>query len=146
MFTTDIDPKKVAEKEAKARFDLIDPEAMLGLAKVLTFGASKHGALSWREYPIETYIAATHRHLNEACRGKFVDAESEANVFDHLLANVMFLRWFSLNRPVEFLRALGKEVAETEAVSPFRTKVPGTLTWEETMRAQARPEPNPAAE
>lgn len=76
----------------KPRMDLIDADALEGLAKVLTFGAQKYAAHNWRggiEYSRLT--AAILRHLMAIQRGEDVDPESGLPHIDHLGCCWMFL-------------------------------------------------------
>ena len=84
----------------KPRMDLIDADALEGLAKVLTFGAQKYAAHNWRggiEYSRLT--AAILRHLMAIQRGEDVDPESGLPHIDHLGCCWMFLSHLSKHRP-----------------------------------------------
>lgn len=84
----------------KPRMDLIDADALEGLAKVLTFGAQKYAAHNWRggiEYSRLT--AAILRHLMAIQRGEDVDPESGLPHIDHLGCCWMFLSNLTKNRP-----------------------------------------------
>jgi Domain of unknown function (DUF5664) len=84
----------------KPRMDLLDAEALEGLAKVLTFGAQKYAANNWRngiEYSRLT--AALLRHLMAIQRGEDVDPESGLPHVDHLGCCWMFLSNLSKTRP-----------------------------------------------
>ena len=76
----------------KPRMDLLDADALEGLAKVLTFGAEKYAANNWRngiEYSRLT--AAILRHLMALQRGEDIDPESGLPHIDHLGCCWMFL-------------------------------------------------------
>jgi Domain of unknown function (DUF5664) len=76
----------------KPRTDLLDPIALEGLAKVLTFGASKYGAHNWRGgFNSSRLIAALLRHAFALMRGEDLDPESGLPHIDHLGACWMFL-------------------------------------------------------
>lgn len=62
----------------KPRFDLLwdgMPNALLGVVKVLTFGAKKYSDHSWQNVPdaIRRYSAANLRHQNAIARGETHD-------------------------------------------------------------------------
>lgn len=80
----------------KVRFDLIDPEAELALAKVLTMGARKYDANNWQlvDNPLPRYIGALRRHLNSIERGEYHDSESNLQHAAHIMCNAMFLHYF----------------------------------------------------
>lgn len=79
----------------KLRFDLIPPIALRSLAEVYTFGARKYTDNSWQNLPNfeERYLAALHRHLNAHQLGELRDEDSGLYHLDHLLWNVVALRW-----------------------------------------------------
>jgi hypothetical protein len=82
----------------KSRFSLLRfgcARAMAGVAKVLTFGAAKYAAHSWREVDegIDRYWSAMERHMNEiAINGlEARDEESGLLHIDHVNCNGLFL-------------------------------------------------------
>ena len=78
--------------KGKLRMDLIPPEALEGIAEVLTFGAEKYGENSWRKVEKERYIAALLRHYAAYMHDhKSVDEESGILHIKHLLCNAVFL-------------------------------------------------------
>ena len=88
-------PKAMKFDTEKPRMDLLDPDALTGLASVLTFGAQKYAAHNWRnglEY--SRVSAALHRHLAAIQRGENIDQESGLPHIDHLGCCWMFLSNF----------------------------------------------------
>ena len=84
----------------KPRMDLLDPLALEGLAKVLTFGANKYAAHNWRKGIANTrLIAAMLRHLFAIMRGEDVDPESGLPHIDHVGCCWMFLSNNMKTRP-----------------------------------------------
>jgi hypothetical protein len=76
----------------KTRMDLIDPLAIEGLAKVLTFGAEKYAAHNWRKGIANSrLIAAMLRHLFAIMRGEDIDPESGLPHIDHVGCCWMFI-------------------------------------------------------
>ncbi len=75
----------------KPRFELIDPEALLMLAMVLTSGAAEYEDDNWRHVDAARFIGAAHRHLNARSQGEFWDPKSGLPHSAHLMANAMFL-------------------------------------------------------
>jgi hypothetical protein len=76
----------------KTRVDLLDPLALEGLAKVLTFGAGKYAPDNWRGgVSYSRLIAALLRHLFAIMRGEDDDPESGLPHIDHLGCCWMFL-------------------------------------------------------
>lgn len=84
----------------KPRMDLIDPDAITGLASVLTFGAKKYAAHNWRDgINNSRLIAAMLRHLFAIMRGQYIDPESGLPHIDHVGCCWMFLSNNMKNRP-----------------------------------------------
>ena len=81
---------------AKLRMELVDPEFMEEIAKVLTYGAKKYADDSWKklENPSKRYIGATMRHLFARLRGEKCDPESGFPHLYHVATNLMFLMYF----------------------------------------------------
>lgn len=84
----------------KPRMDLLDSQAIEGLADVLTFGAQKYAAHNWREgISNSRLIAALLRHTFAILRGEYVDQESGLPHIDHVGCCWMFLSNNMKNRP-----------------------------------------------
>ncbi len=84
--------------DGKARFDLVQDEALAEYVSVLTFGAIKYDADNWRLVPEARarYYAAAQRHLYEwrAARRTHrvpLDPESGLHVLAHALCSVAFV-------------------------------------------------------
>ena len=95
-------PQPVAMKydKEKPRLDLVDFEALEGLAQVLTFGAQKYAANNWRNgFEYSRLIAALLRHLGAIQRGEDIDPESGLPHIDHLGCCWMFLSNMMKTRP-----------------------------------------------
>jgi len=84
----------------KPRMDLLDPDFLENVAKVLTFGAKKYAAHNWRNgISHSRLIAAAYRHLGAISRGEDRDPESGLPHTAHLGCCVQFLDWMQANRP-----------------------------------------------
>lgn len=84
----------------KPRMDLLDFDALEGLAKVLTFGAQKYAAHNWRGgISYSRLTAAMLRHLAAIQRGEDIDPESGLPHVDHLGCCWMFLSNMTKTRP-----------------------------------------------
>ena len=78
--------------EGKTRLDLVPPEAVMALGRVLTYGAEKYEPNSWRGVEPERYVAALLRHLMAYREwAKQHDPESEMPHMWHVLTNAAFL-------------------------------------------------------
>lgn len=84
----------------KVRVELLDPLALEGLAKVLTFGAKKYAAHNWRGgLSYSRLIGALLRHTLSIIRGEDNDPESGLPHVDHLGCCWMFLSNMMKTRP-----------------------------------------------
>lgn len=83
--------QKIKRDAGKLRMDLIPPQALVALASVMTFGAEKYPAGSWREVEPWRYHAAALRHLVAWMQGSRKDAESGLPHLWHALTNIAFL-------------------------------------------------------
>lgn len=82
----------IKHDQEKPRVDLLDADALEGLAKVLTFGANKYSAHNWRGgISYSRLIGAALRHLFAIMRGENTDPESGLPHVDHLGCCWMFL-------------------------------------------------------
>ncbi len=84
--------------DGKPRFDLLAPDAMLQLVKVLTAGAAKkYDAHNWcKGMDWSRPYAAMLRHLNAWHQGETYDPETGLPHLAHAMCNVMFLLSFEL--------------------------------------------------
>ena len=76
----------------KTRLDLLDPLAIEGLGRVLTFGAKKYADHNWRGgFKYSRLLGALLRHTFAIIRGEDNDPESGLPHVDHLGCCWMFL-------------------------------------------------------
>jgi len=84
----------------KPMLNLLDAQALEGLAAVLTFGAKKYAADNWRGgISNSRLVASLLRHLFAIMRGEYTDPESNLPHIDHVGCNWMFLSNNLKNRP-----------------------------------------------
>lgn len=71
----------------------VPPNAMLAVARVLTFGAEKYGRDNWRQVEnAETrYLDAALRHINAYQRGEVADLESGESHLACAVCSLMFM-------------------------------------------------------
>ena len=84
------------DDQEKNRLDLIEPEFIEGIGKVLTFGADKYEPNNWQkvEDAEDRYYAAALRHLIAWRKGEKTDPESGLSHLYHVACNIMFLQHF----------------------------------------------------
>ena len=77
----------------KPLMGVVPPNALLAVAKVLTFGAEKYGRDNWRlvENAETRYLDAALRHINAYQRGKLADPESGESHLAHAVCSLMFM-------------------------------------------------------
>ena len=76
----------------KPRMDLLPPEALTEISKVLGYGAKKYSAHNWRKATEwSRYSAAALRHLNAWNAGEDIDGESGLPHLAHAGCCIMFL-------------------------------------------------------
>lgn len=80
----------------KCRLDLIEPAFTEGVGNVLTFGAKKYEAESWKtlENGLRRYLTAAERHILAIKKGEFTDSESGLPHAYHAATDLMMVQWF----------------------------------------------------
>ena len=88
----------------KVRLDLIEPEFVEGLGKVLTMGAKKYSDNNWQNN-LETkrIFGAMFRHLIAYRKGEKIDPESGLSHLYHIACNAMFLDWYDRKEKTDIL-------------------------------------------
>jgi len=83
---------------SKNRLELIEPEFVEGLGRVLTFGAEKYEAHNWKKATLdedcERIYGALMRHLLAYRKGEKLDPETNESHLYHATCNLMFLDYF----------------------------------------------------
>lgn len=80
------------KKECKPRVDLVAPDFILSIAKILAFGAEKHGERAWEEgMDWSSHYAACQRHLLKWFDGESTDPETGKSHLHHAATRLMFL-------------------------------------------------------
>lgn len=102
--------KGLRYNEGKLRYDLVNPIATEGLAKVFTFGANKYAPRNWEKgMQWSKVIASLKRHLAAIEKGEDYDEESGELHADHLQWNAHVLSaYYSIypqgdDRPHQYL-------------------------------------------
>ena len=87
--------------DEKVRMELLDPEFMVGVAQVLTFGAKKYDAHNWKratKEDTERIKGSILRHQMAYMSGEIVDPETNLNHMYHVGCNAMFLAYFDRHK------------------------------------------------
>jgi len=81
--------------EGKIMVDLLVPEFLEAVAKIMTMGAKKYGSDNWKKNLKQNRIlAALYRHVLAWHKGEKYDEESGLNHMGHVACNAMFLYWY----------------------------------------------------
>jgi hypothetical protein len=93
----------VKHDQDKARFDLVCPDFVEGLAKVLTHGAKKYAENNWVKCPepFQRYYSALQRHLTAFAKGESADEETGLSHLYHAACCLMFLAFFERTEGLE---------------------------------------------
>lgn len=84
----------------KVRLDLLPITPLIGIGKVLTYGAKKYSERNWEKgLKWSRCYAAALRHLFAWWSGETNDPETGLNHLDHALCEIMFLREFTETHP-----------------------------------------------
>lgn len=87
-----LEPTATKHDDSKPPLDLLPPDVLLEVAKVLKFGADKYGSYNWTKgFDWSRLQAATLRHLSSWSMGEDNDPESQMNHLYHALCSLMFL-------------------------------------------------------
>ena len=86
-------PSGSKHDSGKPLMGAVPPNALLAVARVLTFGAEKYGRDNWRQVEsAETrYLDAALRHINAYQRGESTDPESGESHLAHAVCSLMFM-------------------------------------------------------
>jgi len=72
--------------------NLLPPEGLSEVSKVLTFGATKYGAHNWRSgLQYSRLLSASMRHINAFNGGVDIDPESGISHLAHAACNLLML-------------------------------------------------------
>lgn len=89
------EPEGTKHDENKLRYDLIPPNALKEVIKVLTLGASKYGAYNWNKgIKFSRLYAATQRHLQAWHSLEDKDPETGISHLAHAMCSLLFLLSF----------------------------------------------------
>ena len=105
----------------KLRYDLVPPEALREIVKILTFGAAKYGAHNWKGVGKERYAAALMRHFEAWRMGEKKDEESG----NHHLAHASCCLFFIMQMELEEANA-----EEADMVKELSTTIKGAYPKE----------------
>lgn len=79
--------------EGKLPYDLLPPEAVEEVVRVLQFGADRYGRNNWKHLQNATdrYYAATMRHIQKWRKGQQIDSDSGLPHLAHAICSLIFL-------------------------------------------------------
>lgn len=86
--------------QGKPKLSIIPTDALWGMARALTYGASKYSLHNFRNGIHYTRLAdAAMRHLTVWMEGEELDSESGNSHLDHALASLAMLKFMSVHKP-----------------------------------------------
>jgi len=89
--------KHDSEKEP---LDLLPPEALFEIGRVLAAGKKKYGTANWAKgITISRLLAASLRHIFQFLKGEDYDKETKTLHIANAACNLMFAIWMMKNRP-----------------------------------------------
>lgn len=75
----------------KPMLELVPPEAILAIGRVMTYGAQKYERHGWKQVEAERYVGALMRHLMAYLSGEEFDGESGLRHIEQVLCNAAFI-------------------------------------------------------
>lgn len=86
--------------QQKPPLDLIPPEAIFEIGKVLEAGRKKYGKANWAKgITVSRLLAAALRHIFQYLMGEDLDEETQTLHTANAATNLMFAIWMIKNRP-----------------------------------------------
>jgi len=91
------DTNFIKHDHKKNRLELLEPEFILGVGRIISFGAEKYEAHNWKKASgedRERIKGALFRHMMQYCSGDKIDNETKESHLYHMGCNLMFLDYF----------------------------------------------------
>jgi len=83
------------DDKGKPRVELVDPDFILELARVLMVGALKYGFENWKQgFNLDRLYGAALRHMLAWKQGEIFDSETGLPHTAHAAVNLMFIEWY----------------------------------------------------
>jgi hypothetical protein len=92
-----VDEQFTKADQSKNRLELIEPEFIKGLGRIVSFGAAKYSAENWKKAEpedIDRIKGALLRHIMDYLSGDNIDPETNESHLYHAACNLMFLDYF----------------------------------------------------
>ena len=89
--------KDAKDYGGKLRYDILKPEFMEDIVKVLSYGHDKYGDYNWqkcKKTELFWYEGALFRHFQEYRKGNIIDEDSGFTHLSHAATNLYFLDWY----------------------------------------------------
>jgi hypothetical protein len=88
------------DNKPKLSFVAEFPNALVGVTRVLEFGAQKYARSNWQKgLPFTEVLDSMMRHQIAWTNGEDLDPESGLSHLDHILCNALFLSELSRTKP-----------------------------------------------
>lgn len=93
-------PSGIKNDAEKVRLDLLDPEWLEAVGRVMTFGTRKYSAHNWRGgLSASRLLAACLRHVLAFARGEDTDEETGESHLANASCCLMMLWWTMKHKP-----------------------------------------------
>lgn len=116
--------------EGKPRMDLIPPELLTEVAKILTFGANKYADRNWEKgMDWGRVYGALQRHLWSWWSGDSKDAETNESHLAHAACCIAFLIAYEQRCVGKDTRMVVNVKEDTQGTAPFPAGIRGSDPW-----------------
>lgn len=102
--------------QGKAKVFLVEPDFILGIARVLTYGAAKYSDDNWKkDLEVSRIYSALQRHVLRWRQGEKNDSESHESHLYHAACCLMFLDYYDRQKTNEAILEIERQL---EAYNP----------------------------
>ena len=109
--------------DEKPRFDLVPPDVLLDVVKVMTHGEGKYSHGNWETVEPSAHFAAAQRHLNAWHRGISKDEDSGLPHIAHAIARLMFLAALENDAAADIAAVAASRGEPTISLAQFRKEL-----------------------
>jgi len=98
-YAIQINNRGIKNDQGKLRVDLLSPDSLLGIARILGYGSTIYGDRNWELGLLYSRVyAATLRHILKFWGGENIDEDSGLSHLDHAACCIHFLQHYEKNK------------------------------------------------